>query len=163
MRKLTPLDLHEFDAQPFRVAGSALLEADPLVVFAELADPSLWFPLMQRSVWKTSATSGVGAEREIKHALLGRARERMLAWDQGVRVAFTLTEATSPFVESFGEEWLLTHEDSYTRVDWKVVATPSLAGRMLSPILQRTFAVLFTRACGNIGKRAASFKGKKAS
>jgi hypothetical protein len=163
MRKLTPLDLHEFDSQPFRVAGSAVLDADPIAVFAELADPSLWFPLMQRSVWKTGATSGVGAEREIKHALLGRARERMLAWDQGVRVAFTLTETSSPLVESFGEEWLLTREDIYTRVDWKIVATPSRAGRLVAPVLKRTMAVLFTRACSNIGKRARSFKGKKAS
>ena len=62
-----------FDAQaPFpRVGGDRhSLDADPLAVFAELRDPSLWFPLMRRSVWHTGATSGVGAEREVDIRLL---------------------------------------------------------------------------------------------
>lgn len=161
MRKLPPLELHEFDSQPFRVAGSARLDADPKLVFAELSDPSLWFPLMKRSVWKTGATSGVGAEREIHHALLGVARERMLAWDEGLRVAFTMYEVTSPFVDQLGEEWLVTHEDGVTHLDWKLVATPSRLGRLATPALRRTLGTLFSRACVNIGKRAATFKGKK--
>jgi len=163
MRKLTPLELHDFDSQPFRVAGSARLDADPNVVFAELSDPSLWFPLMRRSVWKTGATSGVGAEREITHAIFGRARERMLAWDQGVRVAFTMIEATSPFIDEMGEEWLITREDNQTMLDWKVVATPSRVGRLAQPVLRRMLATLFSRACTNIQKRAGVFRGMKAS
>jgi hypothetical protein len=161
MRKLTPLELHEFDSQPFRVAGSARLDADPKLVFAELSDPSLWFPLMKRSVWRTGATSGVGAEREIHHLLLGVARERFLAWDEGVRVAFTMFEVSSPFVDQLGEEWLVSHEDGFTHLDWKFVATPSRVGRLATPVLRRTLATLFSRACVTIGKRAATFKGKK--
>lgn len=163
MRRLTPLELHDFDAQPFRVAGSAQLDADPIAVFAELGDPSLWFPLMRRSVWKTAATSGVGAEREIDHRILGRARERMLAWDQGVRVAFTMTEVTSPFVDQLGEEWLVSREGIYTRLDFRLVATPSRIGRIAEPVLRRTLSTLFVRACRNIGKRAGRLKGMKAS
>ena len=163
MRKLTPLELHEFDTQPFRIGGSAQLDADPIAVFAELGDPSLWFPLMRRSVWKTGATSGVGAEREIQHAIFGRARERMLAWDQGVRVAFTMTEVSSPFVEQMGEEWLVSREDIYTRLDFKVVATPTRLGRLAQPVLRRSLQMMFTRACTNIQKRAGTFMGMKAS
>ena len=163
MRKLTPLELHEFDSQPLRVAGGARLDADPELVFAELSDPSLWFPLMRRSVWKTGATSGVGAEREIDNTLFGRARERMLAWDPGVRVAFTMTEVTSPFVDRMGEEWLVTTEDGGTRLDFKLVATPSRLGRLASPVLKRTLAVMFARACRTIGKRAENYRGKKSS
>ncbi len=163
MRKLTPLELHEFDSQPLRVAGGAHLDADPELVFAELSDPSRWFPLMRRSVWKTGATSGVGAEREINNALLGRARERMLAWDHGVRVAFTMTEVSSPFVDQLGEEWLVTPEDGGTRLDFKLVATPTRLGRLATPALRRTLETMFARACRAIGKRAATFKGKKAS
>jgi len=163
MRTLAPLEPHELDSQPFRVTGSALLDADPSRVFAELGDPSLWFPLMRRSVWKTGATSGVGAEREIAHALLGKARERMLAWDHDVRVAFTMTEVSSPFVDQLGEEWLVTRDGDGTRIDFKLVATPSRLGRLAQPALRRTLETLFTRGVRNIGKRAATFRGKKAS
>jgi hypothetical protein len=162
MRKLAPLALDDFEAQPFRVSGMAELDADPLAIFAELSDPSLWFPLMARSVWKTAATSGVGAEREIRHRLLGRARERMLAWDTGERVAFTFTGATSPFIDSAGEEWLLKRDGIYTRVHWLFTARPSRIGRPMTPVLRNLMRVLFTRACSNIQKRAGSLKGDRA-
>jgi len=163
MRKLTPLELHQFDSQPFRVAGGAQLDADPHAVFVELSDPSLWFPLMKRSVWKTGATSGVGAEREIDHTIFGRARERMLAWDTDVRVAFTMTEMTSPFVDQMGEEWLVSHDGGVTRLDFKVVATPSRLGRLATPVLRKMLERMFSRAVVTIGKRAAVYRGKKAS
>jgi hypothetical protein len=163
MRKVTPLSLAEFETQPFRVSGMAELDADPLAVFAELADPSLWFPFMRRSVWKTAATGGVGAEREINNLLFGRARERMLAWDPGERVSFTMTEMSSPFVETFGEEWFLTREGIYTRVEWVVVAKPSRVGRAALPALRAMLKACFTRGCTNIQKRAGSYRGKQAS
>lgn len=162
MRKLAPLALDDFEAQPFRVSGTAELDADPLAIFAELSDPSLWFPLMARSVWKTAATSGVGAEREIRHRLLGRARERMLAWDTGERVAFTFKEVTSPFIDKAGEEWLLKRDGIYTRVHWLFVATPSRIGRPMTPILRNMMRVMFTRACTNIQKRAGTLKAEHA-
>ncbi len=160
MRTLVPLSLREFETQPFRISGTAHLDADPLAVFAELGDPALWFPLMRRSAWKTSATGGVGAIREIEHRLLGTARERMLAWEPGERVSFTMTEVTSPFVNQLGEEWLLSRDGIYTRVDWIVVGTPSRLGSAVMPVLARTMRMLFTRACTNIQKRAGSFRGE---
>lgn len=162
MRKLAPLALDDFEDQPFRVSGMAELDADPLSVFAELSDPSLWFPLMARSVWKTGATSGVGAEREIRHRLLGTAREKMLAWDTGERVAFTFTSVTSPFIDSAGEEWLLKRDGIYTRLHWLFVATPSRLGRPLTPVLRNLMRVMFNRACTNIQKRAGTLKGERA-
>ena len=162
MRKLAPLALDDFEDQPFRVSGMAELDADPLSIFAELSDPSLWFPLMARSVWKTAATSGVGAEREIRHRLLGRAREKMLAWDVGERVAFTFTGATSPFIASAGEEWLMKRDGIYTRLHWLFVARPSTIGRPLTPLLRNMMRVMFSRACTNIQRRAGSVKGEHA-
>ena len=115
------------------------------------------------AVESAGATSGVGAEREITHALLGKARERMLAWDHNLRVAFTMIEVTSPFVDQLGEEWLITREDDKTRVDFKLVATPSRLGRIAQPALKATLSTLFARGVRNIGKRAATFRGKHAS
>jgi hypothetical protein len=160
MRALSPLSLEQLETQPFRISGTAHLDADPLAVFAELGDPSLWFPLMRRSVWKTAATSGVGAEREIVHAVLGRARERMLAWEPGECVAFTMTEATTPFANRIGERWRLEREGIYTRVDWLFVATLTRTGRLAAPVMRQMMRLLFMRGCMKIGKRAGSFRGE---
>src|SRR6266536_3215195 len=110
MRSMPPLALDDFDGQRFRLTATAKLDADPIAVFAELGDMSLWFPLMRRSVWKTGATSGVGAEREVEIRAFGKFRERMLAWDIGSRVAFTIIGTTSPLVAQMGEEWRVARE-----------------------------------------------------
>ena len=158
MRKLPPLALEDFDEQPFRFTATAKLDADPLSVFAELGDPSLWFPLMRRSIWKTGATSGVNAEREVDMLGFGKFRERMLAWDHGERVAFTMIGTTSPLIEQMGEDFRVSREDIYTRLDWIVAARPSRIGRVIAPGLKATLRVMWMRAAGNLQKRAGTFK-----
>lgn len=162
MRSMTPLALADFGDQPFRFTATAKLDADPLAVFAELSDPSLWFPLMRRSVWKTGATSGIGAEREVDMRTFGKFRERMLAWDPGERVAFSMIATTSPLVETMGEDWLVTRDDIYTRLDWLVVARPTRIGRPVTPALRAILRLMFVRAAGNIQKRAGTFKAERA-
>ncbi|HEY5925856.1 MAG TPA: SRPBCC family protein [Kofleriaceae bacterium] len=162
MRTMTPVALADFDEQPFRFTATAKLDADPVSVFAELGDPSLWFPLMRRSVWKTGATSGVGAEREVDVLSFGKFRERMLAWDQGARVAFTMISTTSPLVDAMAEDWLVSREDIFTRLDWIVVARPTRIGRLATVPLRAILRVMFMRACGNLQKRAGTFKREHA-
>lgn len=162
MRSMTPLALDEFGEQPFQFTATAKLDADPLAVFAELGDPSLWFPLMRRSVWKTAATSGVGAEREVDVRTFGRFRERMLAWDVGERVAFTMVGTTSPLVDRMGEVWQLSREDIHTRLDWVMAAQPTRLGRLATPALRAILRVVFMRAVGNLQKRAGTFKRERA-
>jgi hypothetical protein len=162
MRSMTPIALDEYDEQPFRFTATAKLDADPIAVFAELGDMSLWFPLMRRSVWKTGATSGVGAEREVVVRTFGTFRERMLAWDAGSRVAFTMTGTTSPLVERMAEDWRVSRDDIYTRLDWIVVAKPTLLGRAATPALKAVLRMIFVRACGNLQKRAGTFKRERA-
>jgi hypothetical protein len=160
LERLEPLALEQFDEQPFRFTATAKLDADPLSVFAELADPSLWFPLMRRSIWKTGATSGVDAEREVDVRGFGKFRERMLAWDHGARVAFTMIGTTSPLVAQMGEDFRVAREDIYTRLDWIVVARPTRLGRPVTPALRGVLRVMFMRACGNLQRRAGTFKGE---
>jgi hypothetical protein len=162
MRSMTPLALDDFEQQPFRFTATAKLDADPLAVFAELSDMSLWFPLMRRSVWKTGATSGVGAEREVDIRTFGKFRERMLAWDVGARIAFTMIGTTSPLVDAMAEDWRVSREDIYTRLDWTVVARPSRIGRTITPALRAILRLMFMRAAGNVQKRAGTFKGERA-
>jgi hypothetical protein len=159
---MTPLALVDFDEQPFRFTATAKLDADPLAVFAELGDPSLWFPLMRRSVWKTGATSGVGAEREVDVMTFGKFRERMIAWDRGERVAFTMIATTSPLMDAMAEDWRLSREDIFTRVDWVVVAKPTRLGRIATLPLRGILRMMFVRACGNLQKRAGTFRREHA-
>jgi hypothetical protein len=162
MRSMPTLALDDFDEQPFRFTATAKLDADPLSVFAELGDPSLWFPMMRRSVWKTGATSGVDAEREVDMVGFGKFRERMLAWDPGERVAFTMIGTTSPLMDVMGEDWRVSREDIYTRLDWIVVAKPTLIGRAATLPLRGILRVMFMRGCGNLQKRAGTFKRERA-
>lgn len=162
MRIMPPIELVDYDEQPFRFTATAKLDADPLAVFAELADMSPWFPMMRRSVWKTAATSGVGAEREVEVRAFGVFRERMLAWDKGARIAFTMTETTSPLVAQMAEDWRIAREDIGTRIDWIVVARPTLLGRVATPMLKAVLRGIFMRGCGKLQKRAGTFKREHA-
>ena len=161
MRKLDPLALDDLAAQPFQLTATAQLDADPLAVFAELRDPSLWFPLLYKSVWKTGATSGVGAEREVRLRTFGTFRERMIAWDEGERVCFTMVETSSPLVSQLAEDWQLAREGIYTRLVWSMHGRPSALGRPLMPALKLIMRSIFMRAATNLQKRAGTFKGAK--
>jgi hypothetical protein len=163
MRDMVPMTIDEIAGAPVRVGGSAWLAASPDAVFAELGDPSLWFPLMRRSVWHTGATGGVGAERDIVNALLGAFRERMLEWRPGERVAFTMLATSSPFIARAIEDWQLSPERDGTRADWVVAAYPTTLGKLATPALKATTRMLFARGLRTLGKRAAAYpRGKQA-
>lgn len=163
MRRLDPIALDELETQPFQVDVSATLDAAPEAVFEELRDPSLWFPLLYKSVWKTGATSGVGAEREVRVHTFGTFRERMLAWDPGERVAFSMIETTSPLIDRMAEDWWVSHDTTGTRLSWRVYATPSRIGRPLSGALELILKSMFKRAVANIGKRVGTYHARNAS
>lgn len=163
MRDMAPMELADVAAAPIQVGGSVWLDADPHAVFTELADPSLWFPLMRRSVWHTGATAGVGAERDIRHPVLGAFRERMIAWTPGERLAFTMLATSSPFIARALEDWQLTPERGGTRADWVVAAHATKLGRVAAPALKATTRLLFARGIHALAKRAATYpRGKQA-
>jgi hypothetical protein len=163
MRDMVPMTLDDAAAAPFRVTVVTLLDAEPHAVFAELGDPSLWFPLMRRSVWRTGATSGVGAEREVEVTGFGRFRERMLVWEPGVRVAFTMIATTSPLVARMSEDWRISRVDGQTRLESAVSAYPTTLGKIAQPVIRRVTATLFAGAARSLGKRASRYpRGKQA-
>lgn len=163
MRDMVPMTLDDAAAAPFRVAVTTLLDADPHAVFAELGDPSLWFPMMRRSVWRTGATSGVGAEREVDVLGFGRFRERMLVWEPGARVAFTMIATTSPLIARMSEDWRMSRADGRTRVEAIITASPTTLGRLAQPVLRRVVATVFAGATRSLGKRASRYpRGKQA-
>jgi hypothetical protein len=163
MRTLDPIALLELESQPFQLVVSATLDADPRAVFEELRDMSLWFPLMYKSLWKTGATSGVGAEREVRVHTFGTFRERMLAWDTGERVAFTMLETNSPLIDRMAEDWWVVDDVAGTRLTWKVYATPSKLARPVSSALRLVLKTIFARAVKNLQKRAGTYRARNAS
>jgi hypothetical protein len=60
------------------------------------------------------------------------------------------------------EDWRVSREDIYTRIDWIVVAKPTLLGRIATPALKAALRVIFMRGCGNLQKRAGTFKREHA-
>jgi hypothetical protein len=163
MRSMVPMTLDDAAAAPFRVTVATQLDAEPHAVFAELGDPSLWFPMMRRSVWRTGATSGVGAEREVDIVGFGKFRERMLVWEPGVRLAFTMIATTSPLILGMSEDWRMSRVDGRTRVEVKIAGYPSTLGRIAKPVLRRAVATVFSGAARTLGKRASHYpRGKQA-
>src|SRR4051812_28064607 len=160
MRDMVPMTLDDAAAAPIRVGGRVHFEADPAAVFEELRDPSLWFPLMRRSVWHTAATSGAGAERLINHPILGRFHERMLIWEPGRRMTFTMLATNSPFVARSLEDWQLHEDGSW---EWLVAGYPTTAGRVGAPPFRAMGGLLFPGAARTLGRRAATHpRGKQA-
>jgi len=151
MRELSPVSLSELESPRYRF--STMLRATPDAVFAELGDPSLWFAMVHHSVWKTGATSGVGAEREVGVHGFGTLRERMLAWDPGERVAFTMIGATSPLVGQMAEDMIIEPLEDGVRFHWNVVANPTPLGRLIP--LGLLLRGLFLRSASNLAKRTA--------
>lgn len=152
MRALTPLALAELDTAPLRIVSSVHIAGTAHAVFVELGDPSKWFPLMRRSVWITAETGGLGAEREVVVRGLGSFRERMIAWDDDRRLAFTMTASTSPLAHQIGEDFRLTPEGDGVRLDWAMCARPTVLGRALEMPTRLMMQRLFARACKRLGE-----------
>jgi Polyketide cyclase / dehydrase and lipid transport len=161
MRELTPVSLEELETTRYRY--STMLRATPDAVFAELGDPSLWFAMVHHSVWKTGATSGVGAQREVSVHGFGSFRERMLAWDPGKRVAFTMTATTSPLVAQMAEDVVIEPLEDGVRFHWHVVLRPTLLGRVIQPALGAVLKGLFVRSAHNLAKRTVWSAGRLAA
>ncbi|MEZ4403720.1 MAG: SRPBCC family protein [Kofleriaceae bacterium] len=145
MKRLDPTDLDYFTTAPIRIVASGTVPAPPAAVFAALADAASWprwFPLMHRAAW-TEGAAAVGAEREVALRLLGRFRERMIAWEPGARFAFTMVGSTSPLARQMAEDYRLTAVADGTQLDWLMAATPTTLGRVARPALMAIGRKLF--------------------
>jgi uncharacterized protein YndB with AHSA1/START domain len=146
---MEPYTLDAFETAPLRHSLSVTLGGSPEAVFAELADPpgwAKWFPLSRSFAWVSSATACVGAERDVHLIALGSFRERMLAWEPGARIAFTMTASTSPLTARMAEDFRLIPDGANTRLDWRVAAAPTLLGRPAMPLFRLIMGGLISRA-----------------
>jgi len=165
MRELAPFSLDDLATAPFHWERSAVIRATPEAVFDEFGDPSLWFALMHRSVWKSGATSGVGAIREVEFRMFGRFREVFLAWDPPGRdghgrVAFTMTAVDSPLAERMAEELSVAPHADGAVFTYAVYVDPSKVGKLLLPGMRVVLRGLFSGAVRGLTKRTAWSAGR---
>ena len=158
MRDMQPMTLAEIENAPFRVTKTAHFDATPEALWGQFADVTTWpqwFPMMYRAEWVTSATSGVGAAREVSLRVFGKYREQFIAWEPGARFSFTMTASTSPLVKQMGEDWKLTREGNGVRLDWTVGGVPTTVGKVGAPALRAVLSRLFVGGGANLAKRLA--------
>lgn len=148
MRTLTPVDLEFFTTASHRIVGRARLSASPDKVFASFARPQdwpAWFPMLRSATW-LDGTGGVGATREVKMGGgLGVFRERFIAWEPGVRYAFSMFETTSPLVTQLGEDYRLSPDGTGTQLDWVMAASPTTLGKIAWPGMKALMSNFFRR------------------
>ena len=148
------MTLSEIEHAPFRHQVSIRVQASAEAIFSELAEPARWlnwFPLMHKCAWSSQETAAVGAEREVALYVLGRFRERMVAWDPNARLAFTMIGSTSPLASQMAEDHqLVSLPGGITRFDYAAALVLTPAGRVAAPVLRRVLSALVTRACRNV-------------
>jgi uncharacterized protein YndB with AHSA1/START domain len=155
MRDLVPVELEWIERAPQTVRVSEHIEAPPAAVFALFADAAswpAWFPMMTKAVW-LGAPGVVGAEREVTMRGFGTFVERILAFDQDRRFAFTVFKSSSGMMSKFGEDYRLTPEGPGTRFDWTMGAEAAGAGRIAAPAMRVFMKQLLTRAARNLDRK----------
>jgi hypothetical protein len=145
-------DLGFIDRAPMRQVAEAAVHGEPAAVFAALADATAWprwFPGVRAAWYSTSPPHGVGTVRE---ANVGGTHwvEKMIAWDEPVRWAWTVTSASVPFAAAQVESFELAPAAGGTRARWTIGLEPRLLALLGRPFMRRTTASLFARAMANL-------------
>jgi len=105
MAALVPKDLAWISSASLRATGEAVSIASPQAVFAVLADHeawTTWFPNVKK-VEVLGPAEGIGARRRVKIPMV-TVDEEFIAWEPGVRFAFTGLAASPRFASSLVED-----------------------------------------------------------
>jgi uncharacterized protein YndB with AHSA1/START domain len=170
MRDLEPVELPWIEQAPRIARVSEHIEAPPARVFALFADADSWprwFPLMRKAAW-IGTPGQVGSEREVSLRGFGVFRERILAFEEPYRFAFTVIKSSSGMMKRFGEDYRLTAEGHGSRFEWTMGADPAGLGKPLAPALRLFMQQLLTRAARNLerelsGQRTTTYEKPAAS
>jgi carbon monoxide dehydrogenase subunit G len=161
MAATRPADLSFLETAPHRKTLTFSLTASPAEVFAALAsDPAgwgEWFPGFSRDGhYVTPAPHGVGSRREVR---VGRTTlvETVLAWEEGRRWAFTISEGGLPGVRSLAEDYVVEPEGTGSRLTWTLASetSPHLAGKVTGALT----GLIGRRAFGKLDQVLAARRG----
>lgn len=157
-----PVDLSFLETAPHRTSHSFSLSAPPAEVFAALAhDPAgwgEWFPGFSRDGrYTTPAPHGVGSRREMQ---VGRTRlgETVLAWEEGRRWAFTISEGGIPGIRALVEDYVVEAEGTGTRLTWTIASetSPRFVGKVTGALSAIMGTRVFARLDKVLGARRSS-------
>ncbi len=122
-------------------------------VWEAFADPSTWsawFPGVESASYRGDPPYGVGTIREAKVARQHYVEE-MVAWEEGVRWAYTIARATVPIAKAQLECTEFEDRGSGTRVRWILACDRRLLLWLAAPFFRRHLLLLFRRAMANLG------------
>jgi len=121
-------------------------------VFATFTDPQSWphwFPNVRAASYAGTPPYGVGT---IRQAQVGSTYwvEEILAWEDDVRWAWTVTRASVPFALAQVEAFEFSDAGDATGVHWTLALEPRLLARLGAPFAPRVIDRLFGRAMQNL-------------
>ncbi len=127
MADLVRQTLDWIEAAPLKIRGTSVASASPEAVFAVLANHEAWpqwFPGLKR-VDVLGPAAGVGARRRVKLPMT-TVDEEFIAWEPGVRFAFTGTAASPRFTSSLVEDCRLEPTaDGGTAIGYTMYLAPA--------------------------------------
>lgn len=145
--KAEPVEEAFFETAPLRVAEAFEIPRPVADVWAELTadNPLAWCRILNRIEWTSPRPFGVGTTRTATS--LGGTnviREVFFRWEEGRRMSFYVTEASTPLFRRFGEDYLVEPtSDASCRFTWIIAAEPRPAARIASPVNRRLLGTLF--------------------
>lgn len=161
MASFTPVtkrDLSWISSAPITLTGRATATASPEAVFAELADHERWpqwFPNVKK-VEIIGPATGVGARRRV-FIPGGAVEEEFIAWEPGVRWAFTGTAAKPGFVTSIVEDCQLIPigDGGGTAITYSMHIEPSTWARPLIALIKGVMQKGLQKGMEQLAQRAA--------
>lgn len=156
MKPLQTQPLSWIDQAPIHLSATRSTKASPEAVFAELADHERWpewFPNVKH-VEVIGPAEGVGAKRRVEVPGMV-VEEEFIAWDPGVRWAFTGTAAKPALFTSLIEDCQLTaRADGGTDVTYTMHIGTSALRRPLVQLTGGRIRRSIGQAMENLAKRA---------
>ena len=153
-----PTDLSYTLSSPFQFRNEAVIEAPPERVFEVISsgeDQGKWFKDFVACRWTSAPPHGVGSTREIELKAL-TVKERFLAWDPGKRMSFCIYAITLPLISEMLEDFQLEPAgDGRTRFRWIAHYTPTLAMRVVHPVVRAIFGNMFRASIEGLSRHAA--------
>src|SRR5262245_59786789 len=115
-------DLGFINHAPMVQLVEAVVSNEPITVFGALADAATWprwFPGVRAAWYSTQPPYGVGTIREADVSGTHWV-EKMIAWEEPVRWAWTVIAASVPFAAAQVESFELQPEAGGTRLRWTI-------------------------------------------
>ena len=137
--RLQAVDLSFIERAPYACIHDADVAAPPAAVFEALADLESWprrFGAATRGEWITSPPHGIGAVRAVQLGMFYLV-ECFVAWEPGVRFAFTVIEANLPFARAMLEDWQIAPTRQGSRVTYAIYYAPPLCLRPFAGVITR--------------------------